>query len=169
MDILLVLLRLLHIIAAFVWIALGLTQVLFVGPAVGKSGESGLRFLKALLTKTAFPMAFPIAAGLTVLAGILLYFVSNSASHFSTTGNIVLGIGAASGLLAAGHGGAVTGRITGDMAKALVQYVPDDHSPISAEGLQALRGYAMKLASHGRISLVLMIVALVGMGAARYL
>ena len=109
MDILLVLLRLLHIIAAFVWIALGLTQVLFVGPAVGKSGESGLRFLKALLTKTAFPMAFPIAAGLTVLAGILLYFVSNSASHFSTTGNIVLGIGAASGLLAAGHGGAVVG------------------------------------------------------------
>jgi hypothetical protein len=168
MDILLVTLRLLHIVAAFAWIGLGITSVFYIGPTVAASGEGGMRFLKTLLTRTNYPIMFSVAAGITMLAGILLY-VMGSMNHFSTTGNIVLGIGAVAGILAGIHGGAVTGRATRALGEALGQYVPDGNEPISSDGLGVLRERAQAFTSHSRISVILMIIALVGMGSARYL
>jgi hypothetical protein len=169
MDIVLVLLRLIHIVASVAWIGLGGVMALYIGPAVGRAGESGLRFLKTLLTKTSYAKVFPAASGLTVLAGILLYLVGNAASHFTTTGNVVLGIGALAGLLAIIHGGAITGRATSALGAALVQYVPDGNQPIAAEGLAVLRERASKVATHANLSFILTIIALIGMGSARYL
>jgi hypothetical protein len=169
MDIVLVLLRLIHIIAAVAWIGLGGVTALYIGPAVGRAGESGLRFLKTLMTQTSYARVFPAASGITVLAGILLYLIGNAMSHFTTTGNIVLGIGALAGLLAIIHGGAITGRATSALGAALAQYVPDGSQPISAEGLAALRERAAEVANHSRLSFLLTVIALIGMGSARYL
>src|SRR5690348_10797016 len=119
MDILLVLLRLLHIVSAFAWIGLGGTLALFIAPATALSGENGFRFLKTFLNKTPIARLIPIAAGLTMLAGILMYAFGSVSTHFTSTGNAVLGIGALFGIIAGIHGGAVTGRGTTALAKAL--------------------------------------------------
>jgi hypothetical protein len=169
MDIVLIVLRFVHIVAAFAWVGIGVTTTFFIAPAAAAAGESGLRFMKSLFTRTSLPMIFPAASGLTTLAGLLLYLVGNATSHFSTTGNIVLGIGAVAGLLATIHGGAVTGRSTRAMVESLTQHVPDGNQPISAEGLAALRERGQDLGSHTRVSLALMLIALVGMASARYL
>jgi hypothetical protein len=168
MDLLVAGLRLIHIVSAFAWFGLGATMALYVAPAALAAGEGGLRFFKSLLVNTAFARAFPIAAGLTTLAGILLYLVGNSASHFSSTGNIVLGIGAVAGLLAAGHGGMATGRLTATFAEALARSVSDNQS-IAGDALTSLREQATKLAANSRISFYLMVIALLGMASARYL
>ena len=168
MDILLIVLRLIHIVAAVAWVGIGVTTVLYISPAAATAGESGLRFMKTLLTRTSYARIFPAAAGITMLVGILLY-ITGSANHFSTAGNIVLGIGALAGIAAGIHGGAVTGRATRELGMALGQYVTDGEQPIAADGLTVLRERAFALASHSRISLILMIVALIGMGTARYL
>jgi uncharacterized membrane protein len=168
MDILLVVLRLIHILAAVAWVGMGITMMLYIGPAAGAAGESGLRFMKSLTSRTGFVRAIPMFAGIAVLAGILLYLVGNAASHFSQTGNIVLGAGALLGLVAIAHGGAVTGRATQALAKALVENVPDD-GPIPADALPKLRQMSMQLATHSRVSTILMVLALVCMGSARYL
>ena len=160
MDIVLVLLRLLHILSAFVWVGLGVALTFYVAPAAVAAGDSGFRFLKSLFLNTAFARIIPITSGLTTLAGILLYLVGNAASHFSQTGNMVLGIGAAAGLIATIHGGALTGRATTALGAALAK----DGTPLAQ-----LNDLAAKLLSHARISLVLMIIALVCMGSARYL
>jgi hypothetical protein len=81
----------------------------------------------------------------------------------------VLSIGAVSGILAGIHGGAVTGRATKALGEALQQHVPDGGQAIAANALPVLREHAEKLLSHSRVSLVLLIIALVGMGGARYL
>lgn len=167
MDIVLVLLRLLHILAAFVWVGIAFTQVFLISPAMASSGESGLRFAKAMNARPIARMAISVAAGVTVLAGILLYLVGNATSHFSQTGNIVLGIGAVAGIAAAIHGGAVTGRAAAALGALVNQYVGDQG--ISPEGLPRIRETAVKLGTHTRISFVLMVVALVFMGSARYL
>ena len=167
MEILVVLLRLLHIVAAAVWVGLGIAMVWYIAPAANSAGESGLRFLKALLTRTGFSKAFPAAAGLTVLAGILLY-LTGSAGRFTQVGNMVLGTGALFGVLAMLHGGAATGRATTALLEALNQHV-QENQPVPAEALSTLRERAAKLATHSRISAILMIIALVGMGSARYL
>lgn len=169
MDIVLVGLRLLHIIAAFVWFGLGATMTIYIAPAATAAGDSGWRYLKALLSRTSFPTAIGAAAGLTTLAGILLYIVGDAVDHFSSTGNAVLGIGAAAGILATLHGGMATGRATTAMGEALVKHVPDDNQPITAEAVQTLRELGMKVGTHSRISFALMVVALIGMSTARYL
>ncbi|MBZ0303656.1 MAG: hypothetical protein K8J31_28205 [Anaerolineae bacterium] len=168
MDVLLVLLRLLHIVSAFAWVGLSVAVTFYVAPAALKAGESGLRFLKTLLTRTNFGSIFAIVSGLTTLAGILLYLFGNSMAHFSQTGNIVLGIGAVAGLLATIHGGAVVGRSTRALGTALVQQVPET-GPIASDVQRTLTDLAATLLGHARLSMVLMVIALVCMGSARYL
>lgn len=168
MDILFAALRLIHIVAAVAWVGIGLTTFLYIGPAATAAGESGLRFLKSLLTGTSYARIFPAAAGVTMLAGILLYLLG-AMDRFSQTGNIVLGIGAIAGILGGIHGGAVTGRATRALGEALNQHVLTGDQPISADGLSVLRERAQELASHTRISIILMIIALIGMASARYL
>lgn len=169
MDILLVLLRLLHIVTGVIWFGMGLMLTFYILPSAIASGESGQRFLKNMLAHSSITKAFPIVSGLTTLAGILLYLVGNASTHFTQTGNIVLGIGAVAGLLATAHGGMATGRATDAYAEALKQYVTDDNQPIVANGLSALQGHMAKLTMHSRVSMLLMVIALVGMGSARYL
>lgn len=167
MDIVLVVLRLLHIVAAVAWVGAGMVQVLMLNPAMAAAGESGLRFAKALNTVSAYRMVFSVGGGVTVLAGILLY-ITGSASRFTSLGNAVLGIGALAGIVAAIHGGAIVSRNTRQLVEMLNKYVPNSGS-IPAEGLAEIRTALVGLASHSRISFILMIIALLGMGTARYL
>jgi hypothetical protein len=168
MDILVVLLRLTHIVAAFVWVGLGVATNFYIAPALGAAGESGWRSFKSLMTNTNYPMAFPAAAGLTTLAGLLLYVFGNTTARFSTTGNIVLGIGAVAGLLAMAHGATATGGKTRDLGKSLMTHVKDGQ-PIAPEGLAEMNGLAAELRRHSQISVIIMLLALVGMASARYL
>ena len=168
MDIIFAALRLIHIVTAVAWVGLGVTTTFYIVPAAAAAGDSGLRFLKSLMTRTPYPRTFAMVAGLTTLAGILMY-VLGAHTHFTTVGNIVLGIGALAGIAATIHGGAVTGRATRALSEALVQHVPDGEQPIAAEGLSVLRERAQELGSHSRLSIILMIVALIGMASARYL
>src|SRR5262245_21455783 len=118
MDILLVVLRFVHIVAAFLWVGLGVTMTFYIVPAASAAGDGGLRFLKRILTNSSYAMAFAGAGGVTVLAGILLY-VTGSTNHFSNAGRIALGIGAIAGILAGVHSGRVTGRATRGLSEAL--------------------------------------------------
>ena len=99
MNLLFALLRLLHIVSAVMWVGLAAAMALYVFPGAAAAGESGFRYMKALYTKTSMAMAFPIVSGVTVLAGIILYIMGGG--NFTTTGKIILGIGALAGLAAA--------------------------------------------------------------------
>jgi hypothetical protein len=70
--------------------------------------------------------------------------------------------------LAGIHGGAVTGRSSTKLGELVNRYVTDSGA-IAADGLAAIREESMRQATHVRVSFVLMIIALVGMGTARYL
>jgi hypothetical protein len=169
MDIVLIVLRLIHILAAVAWFGLGFAAAFYIGPALRAAGDSGPRFLKALFNTTSFGRIFAILGGVTVLAGILLYIKGSPATYMTQTGQIVLGIGAVFGVLAAAHGGASTGRVTQQLAEEIQKSVPDGGEPIPAEAQATLRQLGAKMASGSRISFVLMLIALIGMSSARYL
>ena len=158
MDIVLVVLRLIHIVAAAAWFGLGITTFFFINPAAISAGETGLRFLAKFNRLPLASNIMAMVAGTTSLAGILLYVVTNSASRFSSTGNMVLGIGALAGLLATVHGGAVMGRVAKQLDGAL-----------ESSDFTAAQTHLLSQQSHARVSLVLMVIALVGMASARYL
>lgn len=168
MDYALVVLRLTHIVAAFAWIAAGTCLTLVILPAIQAADEPRARGLGGLLVHPWIIRAFPISAGLTILAGILLYVVSRAGSHFSSTGNAVLGIGALVGVLAGIHGGALTGRAVRALRHELTEPLQGKQPPPGAAG-RAWPGLTRSAVTHSRISLLLMVIALVAMSSARYL
>src|SRR5690349_7325037 len=120
MDVYLIVLRLIHIIAAFLWFGTGFYSSVFLFPAIAELGDAGGQVMKVLGKNRLFALVFPISAGVTVLAGILLYIKPGEQGIFSSAGWASISVGALAGLLAAGHGGAVIGRATNAYMKKLM-------------------------------------------------
>ncbi|MBI5928045.1 MAG: hypothetical protein HY862_01945 [Chloroflexi bacterium] len=169
MDYTLILLRLLHIVAAFTWVGVGASIAFFIIPSVQAAGENGVWYLNTLLKHTAITKVFRISAGLTMLAGILLYALSDVRNHFSNTGNAVLGFGALAGILAGIYMGAFTGRAMQTLEANLSEKMPSGNPAMRGDDLRVLREQTAKVVAHARVSVVLTIIALVGMASARYL
>jgi hypothetical protein len=169
MDIGLILLRLLHIVSGAAWIGIAVSFTFFIVPAALRSGESGVHTLKTLLTKTPIIVLFPITAGLTMGAGLLLYPVSSPWTHLSGTGNMVLSIGATFSMIAGIHMRFGMGGAGEKLIDVLKKRVTDNGEPIAADVLTEIHTLGLKLISGSRVNFVLMMVALLGMGSARYL
>lgn len=169
MDYTLILLRLLHIVAAFAWVGVGIAMTFVILPSALASSENGMRYLRTSLQHSPLGRIIPISGGLTVLAGILLYALSDAQAHFSDAGNRVLGLGALVGFLAAIHSGAFTGRALRRLQAALTEKTPDDSRPMLPDDLRLLREHTTQVIGRARVSTLLTIVALLGMGSARYL
>lgn len=168
MEIVHVVLRLLHILSGFVWAGLALSFVMVISRASLAAGDKSLPMMKAILTKTPFSALISGAAGLTVVAGLLLYVVTDSASMFTRTGNMILGTGSLFGILAAAHGIMALNKYTKQYSAALNQYVSESGEIVS-EGRSSLDTLQKKLFTNARITLILTLLALVFMGTARYL
>jgi uncharacterized membrane protein len=166
MDILMVILRLVHIFAGIFWVGTGLFVAIIIIPAMQNMRSSQL--MQMIMRHSRFDMAMTVSALLTTLAGVWLYVrVSDgfNADWMRDPGSIVLSIGAVAGLLAFGHGGAALGSITGKYAK-LAKALDGEPSAAQQQELMALQA---RIATHSRISLILMIIAVIGMASARYL
>lgn len=166
MDVYLTILRLVHIFSGIIWVGAGLTFTYIVAPAVRESGPAGGVFMRNVLTKTAFDKLMPAVSSLTVIAGLLLYWeISNGfdADWMGSANGMVLSIGVVAGIGAFGHGGAVIGRTTGEIKK-LGDAIQGPPTPEQAQQMAALQE---KLTKHSHISAILMVIAVVGMAAAR--
>jgi uncharacterized membrane protein len=158
-DIYLVVMRLIHIAFAFVWFGAGFYASVILFPSLLKMGTEASKTLAALAKNRAFGLVFPVSGVVTVVAGVLLYVKPGASSHFSSTGWMVLSIGAVAGILAAGHGGATLGKMTN-------QYIEKAGAGASNDELTAL---GQKLTLHSNISMALLVIAMLGMEAARYI
>jgi uncharacterized membrane protein len=161
-DLVLIIVRAVHIFAAIIWVGFGLASGLLIAPAARKMGEQGATVFKAWFAYSAYNRIMAIAAVTTTVAGLYLYLTGIEGgwyTKFSQTGSMVLSVGALFGLLAFGHGIAL-GNLGNKYAK-LVQ----GENP-SGEELQAL---GERIARNGRISGILMIIAVLGMILPRYL
>ena len=161
-----IIVRALHIIGAVLWVGWGLSAAFILGGMVQKLGAQAGIVTKAWYLYTPFLRVVPISAIVTVLAGLYMYGRRYEASLVmgSQTQQIVLGIGAVVGLLAWGHGAAI-GRMSGNYAK-LLKDAGDNPSDEQKSQMQEL---GMKLARNGRISAILMVVALIFMVLPRYI
>ncbi len=169
MDVLMVVLRLIHIFAGIYWVGASLFLLIVLVPALRAVGPAGNSVMRGMLLKTPYGRLYGIAAGLTTLAGIIMYVrVSGTfnADWLTSGQGIILSIGAVAGLLATGHGGATLGGKT-DRMKELAGEIEAQSEPTDAQKTEfdSLMDY---LGKHGRISLILMIIAVVGMSAWRY-
>jgi len=169
-SIVITVLRLSHIFSGIIWVGFGAVGAWVLNPAVKKLGEKGDTLLRIFYGYSSYNTIFPIVAGITTLAGIILWGARADGAQlqgFTDVGSGIMGIGAIFGILAAGHGGGATGRFAKKYADAARAY-EEAESP-SEEQTSELAELRAKVFTHSNISAWLTVIAAVAMASARYL
>lgn len=166
-----VVLRLVHIFAGIIWVGAGFFMMLVLVPLIKQMGAEGGRFMQRFAAKSRFGTVMLISPLLTTLSGLWLYY--RVSGHFnsdwmSSSAGVVLGIGSVAGLLAFGHGAALTGPGFGKMG-ALARQIEAQGGPPTEAQMGEMRALSARNAQHARISALLEIIAVAGMAAARFM
>jgi uncharacterized membrane protein len=100
---LILVLRLLHIVAAAFWFGALVTTVFFIEPAAEAFGADGERFLAHIASRRRLVAVLVVAAVITALAGAALYWIDSgglNANWITTRTGLVFTAGAIAGIVA---------------------------------------------------------------------
>jgi hypothetical protein len=170
MDTYMVVLRIVHILAGVFWVGAAVTTILFLQPTAREVGPAAGPFMAHLAGKKRLADWVLGAGGLTILAGLLMYWRVSAGldvDWLTSAQGVSLTIGALCAIAAFSLGLSVV-RPTIMATLAIGREAASGGPPTPEQGaqLQALqkRGTAV-----GQVVLPLLVVAVAGMAAARYL
>jgi len=171
MNIYVIVLRLVHIFAGVAWAGTGFFMAGSILPAIRKVGPEGGRVMGVIAGPGRYSQFMGIAASLTALSGLLLFWRASgglSSSWFTSGHSWVLTIGALAGLAAWLHGGVVLSRLAGRLSE-LGKEIEAVQGPPPSEKLAEMRALQERQDRHGNYSIILLVLALVGMSIAEYI
>ena len=160
-------LRIVHILAGIFWVGGTLIMAFFVGPTAGATGEAGQKFVGHLVNNLKFSSRMSAAAGSTILAGFILYWIDSNgftSAWMSSGAGRGFGIGAAFALI-----GFVFGLLVGRTTKAMAQLGAQIQGKPSSEQMAQLDKLRKQQVTYSNITAVLLILAVIFMAIARYL
>lgn len=167
MNLLVVVLRLFHIVAAVIWGGGALIMEFFIGRTILATGESGQKFVQHLMNKIRMHRFMTMAAFSTVLAGSILYWLDSdgfSSAWVRSGAGIGFGIGAAFGLIAF-----VFGAIFGSSNAKLAEVGAQIQGKPTNEQLSQIQALQKRIRTVSPIHIFSMILAMIFMATARYL
>ena len=166
MDYLKEFLRLVHIVGGAFWYGSAILMGFFISPTVSATGEAGQKFIGYLVKNKGITKVIATAAGLTVLAGGILYWIDSdgfrSAWTLSGTG-LVFGIGGVFGLI-----GFIYGMQIGSNINKLVNVGSEVQGKPTDEQMSKIQAAQKKLGVVGPISSYSLIIAVICMALARF-
>jgi len=166
MNIYLLILRLVHIIAAIIWGGGALIMEFFIGRTAMNTGEIGQKFVQHLMNKLRFHNFMTAMAVSTILGGILLYWHDSdgftSAWMKSSTG-IGFTIGAVFGIIAF-----IFGAIFGASNAKLGAVGAQIQGKPTAEQLSEIGALQKRIKTVSPIHVYSMLLAMIFMATARY-
>jgi len=160
-------LRIVHILAGIFWVGGTLIMAFFVGPTMGATGEAGQKFVGHLVNNLKFSSRMSAAAGSTILAGFILYWIDSNgftSAWMSSGAGRGFGIGAAFALI-----GFVFGLLVGRTTKAMAQLGAQIQGKPSSEQMAQLDKLRKQQVTYSNITAVLLILAVIFMAIARYM
>jgi hypothetical protein len=171
MDTYMVVLRIVHILAGVFWVGAAFTVILFIQPTAREVGPAAAPFMTHLAGRKRLIDVVLSAAGLTVLAGLLMYWRVSGGLEPDWIGSapgITLTVGALCAIAALAIAGSVV-RPSIRATLAIGQVVGASGGPPTPE--QAAQLQVLQHRGHvaGQVIVPLLIVAVVAMAAARYL
>lgn len=169
MDFYMLVLRLLHIPSGVLWVGGSLAFVWFVGPAVGAVGPEGGKVTRELILRTRWVIALTVAAGLTNLSGLLMYWRDSGGLRLEwiqTGMGLMLTIGGVAGLVA-GYFGPRVGQ-TGKKLAELGERIAMSGGPPSPEDQAEMGKLQESMQSLGSTTAILLVIAVLAMASARY-
>lgn len=171
MDWYVIVLRVIHIAAGVFWVGAAFVLFLFIQPSARATGPAGQEFMGHLTTRKKLPLAVLLSGVVTVLAGLLLYWRASGGldtAWISSGPGISFTVGAVAAIVTLALGLAVT-KPSIDRMGALGQQIASGGGPPTPEQVAELQRLQARTVLVGRISLVLLAVAVVAMAIARYL
>jgi uncharacterized membrane protein len=171
MDTYMVVLRIVHILAGVFWVGAALTTFLFLQPAAREVGPAAGPFMAHLAGKKKLVDWVLRAAGLTVLAGLLMYWRVTSGlewDRITSAYGISLTIGALCAIAAFSLGLSIV-RPTIMATLAIGRDVAASGGPPTPEQGAQLQALQKRGKAVGQVIVPLLVVAVSGMAAARYL
>jgi hypothetical protein len=170
MDILVLLLRLVHIVSGCLWVGFAVFVPFYLAPAVQDAGPDGGKVMAALQRRGILTV-LPLLAVFTLLSGIWLFWrVSGGQIHAFMTSSVgmTLATGALSAMVAYVYGMTIV-RPSMMKAMAAMQSVAGASTPEERESLmQTAARYRARGAIGGRVVAVLLILATAAMAVSRY-
>ena len=166
MDYYFLLLRIVHVLGGVFWVGGSIMMTFFIGPTAGATAEAGQKFIGHLMNNLKFSQRMSAAAGLTVLAGVLLYVrdASSSSQWVSTSAGRGFGIGAVFGLI-----GFVYGILVGQTMKAMAQLGAQFQGKPSDEQMAQMQALRKKQMTYSNVSVTALILAVILMSISHYL
>ena len=161
------LLRIIHIVAGVFWVGGTLMMTFFIAPTVGAIGQSGQQFVGHLMNNLKFSNRMSIAAGSTILAGFILYWIDSqgfTSPWMSSGAGTGFGIGAGFALI-----GFVFGILMGRTTRAMAQFGAQMQGKPSPDQMTQLRALGKRQATFSAIAAATLVLATIFMAIARYL
>lgn len=160
------LLRIIHIVAGVFWVGGALVMTFFVGPTVGATAEAGQRFVGHMMNNLKFTNRMSAAAGSTILAGLILFWLDSRAGEAWIRSSFATGlsIGAAFALV-----GFIFGILTGRNMNAMAQLGAQIQGQPSPEQLTKMQMMQKRQISYSYINVAALVLAVIFMAIARYL
>jgi uncharacterized membrane protein len=161
------LLRIIHIVAGVFWVGGTLIMTFFIAPTIGATAEAGQRFVGHLMNELKFSNRMSIAAGSSVLAGFILYWIDSqgfTSAWMSSGAGRGFGIGAGFALI-----GFVFGVLIGRTTKAMAQVGAQIQGKPSPDQMHQLQTLRKKQATYSMIAASTLVLATIFMAIARYL
>jgi uncharacterized membrane protein len=164
-ELLMVVLRLVHIFSAVFWAGGAFFLVSFIQPAVLATGAEGQKFMQHLGLKTRLSTSMAGAGFLTVVSGLIIYGMIFRGNLLASAYGVFLTLGAIAGIAAWIAGYYLQGRSIARM-KVLSEEMAAANKPPSPDQIAEMQEMAKRLTLGGRITATLLTIALIGMAGA---
>lgn len=166
MNILVIVLRILHIVGGVFWVGTAMFSTFFISPAMAATGEAGRAFMDYLMSKARLSTRISAASGMTVLAGAILYWIDSGGltSAWTTSGpGVGFGIGAVLALVGIG-----VGAMVGVNAKKLGRIAAAAQGKPSETQVAQMKSAQASMSQASLWSTIALIASLACMATARY-
>lgn len=167
MNLLMIVLRLIHLFSAFIWVGTTFSMVLFIGPTAQAVGADAQKFMQHFLMRSRLTKLVTATGLLTVLSGLLMYgYLFRGIAPLNSGAGLALSVGGLFGIgaLSVGLG---MGRSIKRMRAISAEIAKAGGAP-KPEQLAELGKLQEKLTRAGATNTILMSVALIGMTLSEY-
>jgi uncharacterized membrane protein len=170
MNVLMIVLRIIHIFAGIFWVGVSFFNIHYLQPSIRATAPDGQKVMQHLTQKTNLTNVVYGASTLTMLSGLLMYgylFEFRMEAMTSPYG-LVLGIGGLSGIVAWVIAIIAIRNIFTQMG-AVGKAIQEQGGPPTPEQAATLGELGAQLTRLGRVGLILMTISVIGMAAAQYI
>jgi uncharacterized membrane protein len=171
MDLVMVVLRIVHIVAGVLWVGGAALFFFYIEPTLNSLGPDAEKFMNEMVNRRKVPIYFVIASTLVVVFGLILYWRDSNGlqgAWVTSPAGLAFGLGGLAALIAWLGGNLLIPRTIGQLV-AVTTEMKTAGGPPSDELMARLHAVQHRLHNVGLVDIVLLGIAVVAMASARYL